>query len=74
MDDDIPTFGDHNVLITTRANTRCSTVNGAAASTEEPSTAEPDPLNVPTYSQHDDKVMDEVLDDALDVLDIGIAD
>ena len=74
VDDEIPTFGDHNVLVTTRANTRRSAANGAAASTEEPSTGEPDPLNVPTYSLHDDEVMDEVLDDALDVFDIGIAD
>ena len=74
VDDEIPTFGDHNVLVTTRAKTRRSAANGAAASTEETSTGEPDPVNVPTYSHHDDEVMDEVLDDALDVFDIGIAD
>ena len=74
VDDEIPTFGDHNVLVTTRANNRRSAANGAAASTEETSTGEPDPVNVPTYSQHDDEVMDEVLDDVLDVFDIGIAD
>ena len=74
MDDEIPTFGDHNVLVTTRANTRRSAANGAAASTEEPSTGELDLVNVPTYSHHDDEVMDDVLDDALDVFDIGIAD
>ena len=74
VDDEIPTFGDHNVLVTTRANTRRSAANGAAASTEETSTGEPDPLKVPTYSHHDDEVMDEVLDDELDVFDIGIAD
>ena len=74
VDNEIPTFGDHNVLVTTRANTRRSAANGAAASTEEPSTGEPDPLKVPTYSHHDDEVMDDALDDALDVFDIGIAD
>ena len=73
VDDEIPTFGEHNVLVTTRANTRRSAANGAAASTEEPSSGEPDPVNVPTYSYHDEEVMDEVLDDALDVFDICIA-
>ena len=73
VDDEIPTFG-HNVLVSTRANTRRSAANGAAASTEEPSVGEPDPVNVPTYSNHDDEVMDEVLDEALDVFDIGIVD
>ena len=73
-DDENPTFGDHNALVTTRANTRRSAAHGGAASTEEPSTGEPDPVNVPTYSHHDDEVMDEVLDDALDVFDTGIAD
>ena len=74
MDDEIPTFGDHNVLVTTGANTRRSAANGAAASTEEPSTGEPDLVNIPTYSHHDDEVMHDVLDDALDVFDIGIGD
>ena len=73
VDDEIPTFGDHNVLVTTRANTRRSAAHGAAVSTKEPSTEKPDPVNVPTYSHHDGEVMDEVLDDALDVFDIGIA-
>ena len=74
VDDEIPTFGDHKILVTTRANTRRSAANGAAALTEEPSTGKPDPVNVPTYWHNDDEVMDEVLDDALDVFDIGIAD
>ena len=74
VDDEIPKFGDHNVLVTTRANTQRSAADGAAALTEEPSTGEPDLVNVPTYSHHDDEVMDDVLDDALDVFDIGIAD
>ena len=74
VDDEIPTSGDQNVLVTARENTRRSAANGAAASMEEPSKGEPDPVHVPTYSHHDDEVMDDVLDDALDVFDIGIAD
>ena len=74
VDEKIPTFGDRNVLVTTRANTRHSSANGAAASNEDPSAIEPEPENVPMYSHHDEEVMDDVLDDALDVFDIGIAD
>ena len=71
VDDDITTFDDHNVLVTIRANTRRSAENGAAASTEEPVMGKTDTVNVPTYSYHDDEVMDDVLDDAVCSAQVG---
>ena len=68
VDDEIPIFGDHPVLFTTRSSKRSSTAEG------QPTTEDPEPQSVPQYSHHDDEVMDDVLDEALDVLDIGIAD
>ena len=68
VDDEIPTFGDHPVLVTTRSSKRSSTAEG------QPTTEDPEPQSVPQYSHHDDEVMDDVLDEALDVFDIGIAE
>ena len=74
VDDDVPTFGDHDVLAVTRASKRSSTANDTDANKGNPTTDEPASQPAKRYSHHDDEVTDDVLDEALDVFDIGIAE
>ena len=74
VDDDIPTFGDHDLLSVTRASRRSSTANDTDTNEGHPTAGEPASQPAKRYSHHDDEVMDDVLDDALDVSDIGITE
>ena len=68
VDEKIPTLGDHLVLVTTRASKCRSTAEG------QPTTKDHESQSVPQYSHHDDEFMDDVLEEVLDVFEIGIAD
>ena len=74
VDDDIQTFGDQDVLAVTRASRRSSTANDTDANKGRPTTDEPSSQPAKQYSHHDEDVMDDKLDDALDVFDIGLAE
>ena len=74
VDDDIPTFGDHNVLAVTRASRRRSTAKDTDKNEGHSTAGEPASQPAKRYSHHDDEVMDDVLDNANDVFHMGIAE
>ena len=74
VDDDIPTFGDDDVLAVMRASRRSLTTNDTDTKEGHPTTGEPASQLAKRYSHHDEEVMDDVLDDALDLFDMGIAE